>query len=398
MLVALALGSGCRGVGTSPEPLRLAIDGAQNGHVAVAAQETRVVVTWAARGGDATDVYAAFSQDGGASFGAPIRVNDVAGDARASAEQAPRVALARGVDVVWNSRQDGASVVRAAASREGGTAFASAASIHPDGLKGARGWASVASGPDGALHVSWLDGRANAPVEGPAGARRSMRQDLFQSVRRADGTRDEVQVATDVCFCCKTTTAVGPDGAVYVAWRHIFPPNIRDIAVARSEDGGRTFGEPVRLSEDGWAIDACPDDGPSMAVDAANVVHVAWPTQVSPSAGKGIFYTSSRDRARSFAPRTRVDDESGQPAHPQLAVRGNGVAVVWDESVGGGARRVRLREVGANASLGPAETLSAGAAATYPAVAATGDALVVAWTQEAEKSSEVRVRRLSPTR
>jgi hypothetical protein len=356
-------------------------------------------VTWAARGGDATDVYAAFSPDGGASFGPPVRVNDVAGDARVSAEQAPRVALASGVAVVWNSRQDGASVVRAAASREGGPAFASAANIHPDGLKGARGWASIASGPDGAMHVSWLDGRANAPAAGAAGARRSMRQDLFQAVRRADGTRDEVQVATDVCFCCKTTTAVAPDGAVYVAWRHIFPPNIRDIAVARSDDGGRTFAEPVRLSEDGWAIDACPDDGPSMAVDASSTVHVAWPTQVSPSAGKGIFYTSSRDGGRTFARRARVDDASGQPAHPQLAVHAGGVAVVWDESVGGGPRRVRLREVGANTSSGAAETLSAGAtAATYPAIAATGDALVVAWTQEDEKSSEVRVRRLVASR
>ena len=51
-------------------------------------------------GGDdprpSTDVYAAFSRDGGASFGAPARVNDVDGDARVSGEQAPRVALGDG--------------------------------------------------------------------------------------------------------------------------------------------------------------------------------------------------------------------------------------------------------------------------------------------------------------
>jgi hypothetical protein len=289
-------------------------------------------------------------------------------------------------------------VVRAAAWREGAPGFGPAATVHASGLKGARGWASVASGPDGAVHVSWLDGRANPPADAKShdGGRRSMRQDLYQSVRRADGTSDETEVAADVCFCCKTTTAVGPDGAVYVAWRHIFPPNVRDIAVARSDDGGRTFGEPVRLSEDGWAIDACPDDGPSMAVDAGNVVHVAWPTQVSPSDGKGIFYTSSADRGRSFARRARVDDASGQPAHPQLAVRAGVAAVVWDESAGGGPRRVRMREVGPNASRAAVETLSAeAAAATYPAVAVTDDGLVVAWTQETGTSSEVRVRRLA---
>jgi hypothetical protein len=61
-----------------------------------------------------------------------------------------------------------------------------------------------------------------------------------------------------VCFCCKTAIASGPDGSVYVAWRHIYPPNVRDMAVARSTDGGRTFAPPVRVSTDGWALDGAP--------------------------------------------------------------------------------------------------------------------------------------------
>jgi hypothetical protein len=373
--------------------VRLGLEGRQNGHVSIAADERRVVVTWAARSPEATDVYSAFSKDGGASFGAPVRVNDVPGDARASGEQAPRVAVGPGVEVVWNSRQDGASVVRAASTRPGAETFAPAASVHPDGLKGARGWSSLALDRDGAAHVAWLDGRVNAQAPGTTAARRSMQQDLFHAVRRPDGTRAEAKIASDVCFCCKTAVAAGPDGAVYVAWRHIFPPNLRDMAVARSTDGGKTFGAPVRVSEDGWAIDACPDDGPSVAVDARNVLHVAWPTQVSPAAGKGIFYTTSTDGGRTFAPRARVDNASGGPAHPQLATAGERAIVVWDEGGGGGPRRVRMRAVGPRAEA--IATVSGAAAATYPAIAVTKDATVVAWTEETATGSDVRVRRLA---
>ena len=58
--------------------------------------------------------------------------------------------------------------------------------------------------------------------------------------------------------------------------------------------GGRTFATPVRVNDDGWAIDGCPDDGPSIAVDAGGVLHIGWPTLVSGTAsGKGIFYSYS---------------------------------------------------------------------------------------------------------
>jgi hypothetical protein len=380
--------------------VRLGAADAMNGPATIAADGDRVLVAWGARRDKSTDIHAAWSADGGSTFAAPARVNDVAGDARVSGEQPPRVSLGTDARVVWNSSQDGRSVLRMAEAASAGKPFAAARTLHAPGLPGPRGWASSAVGADGALHVAWLDGRGDAAPASPspdgAHRHRAMRQDLYQAVLRREGAKEEIRIATDVCFCCKTAVATGPDGAVYVAFRHIFPPNIRDIAVARSNDGGRTFGAPVRVSEDGWAIDGCPDDGPSIAVDARNVLHVAWPTQVSPAEGKGIFYTASRDGGRTFLPRIRVD-ESGSAAHPQLAVAGGRVVVVWDERGGlSTSRRVRMRELATDASALPSEiqTLSDGASATYPAVAATGAFTLVAWTEETAAGSQIRVRRL----
>jgi hypothetical protein len=372
-----------------------------NGPATIAADGDRVLVVWGARRDKTTDIQAAWSSDGGATFAAPVRVNDVAGDARVSGEQPPRVSLGPDARVVWNSSQDGRSVLRMAEAASPGKPFAAARTLHAPGLPGARGWASSAVGADGVLHVAWLDGRGDgAPAApAPAGAHphRAMRQDLYQGVLPPEGAKEEVRIATDVCFCCKTAVAAGPEGAVYVAFRHIFPPNVRDIAVARSTDGGRTFGAPVRVSEDGWALDGCPDDGPSIAVDAQNVLHVAWPTQVGPAGGKGIFYTASRDGGKTFAPRVQLDDSGGRAAHPQLAVAGDRVVVVWDErGAVSTARRVRLREIagGRTAASSEALTLSDDASATYPAVAATDTFTVVAWTEDTPSGSQIRVRRL----
>ncbi len=404
---AAALILGAAGVlsGSSADGVRLGVPGAVNNNVSLAAAGSEVVVTWGARSGAATDVYAAWSRDGGATFGAPARVNDLPGDARVSGEQAPRVALGGATEVVWVSRQDGASVVRAAKAGTSERSFEPATTVHAAGLTGARGWASLAVGPDKAVHVAWLDGRdaqaasASAQAAGHAG-HKGMRQDLYQAVSWPDGKRSETRVATDVCFCCKTGVATAPDGTVYVAWRHIYPPNLRDMAVARSTDGGRTFGAPVRVSEDGWALDGCPDDGPSLAADARGVVHIAWPTLVpGETSGKGIFYSYSRDGGRTFAARVRLDEGIGS-AHPQLAVADGRVVVVWDQSTQG-RRRIQSRTISSDPKaaawspvLGRPAVLSAERPASYPAVAATSAVAVVAWTEEAEAGSEIRVRRL----
>ncbi len=395
----LSLAGGCLGLlvaaapKSTPAPiLRLAVEGASNANAAIAAHANHVVVTWAARTPAGTDAYAAMSRDGGVSFEAPVRVNDTPGDARVSGEQAPRVGLGQGVHVLWGGRSGAAPVMRSATARPGESRFRPAALVHGEGLTGLRGWGSLAVTPRGTLHVAWLDGRANAALsQTPAtgAARRATRQDLYHAARDPDGKWRETRVASDVCFCCKTAIAAGEDGSVYVAWRHVYPPNVRDVAVARSGDGGRTFGPPVRVSADGWALDGCPDDGPSLALDGRGALHIAWPTTVA-SGGKGVFYAFSTDGGRSFAPRLRVDEAGGTAAHPQLAARDGRLLIAWEER-GAGAARVRLRALttAANArawtpQLAPRITTLGGVgAATYPAVAASHGAALVAWTEEA---------------
>ena len=272
-----------------------------------------------------------------------------------------------------------------------------------------RGWPSFTMGKEDVVHAAWLDTRAAAAEQAAhaghgagtthrsQGHHGSTRQDLFHALSSPDGKWTETTIATGVCFCCKTAVTTAPDGVVYVAFRHVYPTNLRDIAVARSNDGGQTFTEPVRVSEDHWQIDACPEDGPSIAVTGDGALHVTWPTMLQErEQKKAVFYASSSDGGRSFSPRVRVDAAGGQThaGHPQVATTGGRVFVAWDETTGSGYR-TQLREVGSRASTAPIVTLSDGGSATYPAIAATSSSLVAAWTERSGGQSEIVVRRVS---
>ena len=137
-----------------------------------------------------------------------------------------------------------------------------------------------------------------------------------------------------------------PAVTVYAAWRHIFPGSMRDIAFAKSTDGGRSFDPLVRVSEDKWELNGCPEDGPTLAVDQAGVIHIAWATVVNDGEPqKALFYATSRD-GKTFSARARIPVAAGStPGHPQLTlVPDGGAAIVWDEVVAG-MRRVSFTRV-----------------------------------------------------
>lgn len=387
----LAAAAGCVRSSAPAGPIELAVPDRANAHVTLASEGSRVAAAWAASGNTGTDVFLAVSEDGGRTFSAPRRVNDIDGDASVNGEQPPRVVLkGNALSVIWVSRKTGVAAIRTAASTDAGRTFSPARTITPPNVTGARGWESAAFADDGVLHVAWLDGRSAPPrVPGEAHVHGAMRQDIYHAAWRADGAALETRVAADVCFCCKTAIATR-GGDVYVAWRHLFPGGVRDIAIARSPEGGGAFSEPVRVSADNWKIDACPDDGPAMSLAADGAVHVVWPTLVE-DAGvtrMGIFEAVSRDGGVTFTPRSRVDAATAAPSHPRVASDGTRRVIVWDE-LADGRRRVMVRS-GDDAP----RAVSDGRAASYPAVAAAGGGFVVAYTDQLGEASVIRALRL----
>jgi hypothetical protein len=252
----------------------------------------------------------------------------------------------------------------------------------------------------------WLDhrglaarrGTGPAHVHGAAQHAGTSAQEsgLFYASAIAGKASPERELTKGVCYCCKTAMATGPDGAIYAAWRHVYPGDLRDIAFTVSRDRGKSFSTPVRVSEDKWQINGCPDDGPALAVDAGGTVHVVWPTVLGGTQPEGaLFYASTRD-GRQFTPRLRVQTlGSPRPMHPQIVVSTTGrIVIAWDETLNG-QRVAAMRELkaGLQPRFGEAVTLETSAPAMYPSLAATQEGLVAVWTTGGDVS-RVQSRRI----
>jgi hypothetical protein len=378
-----------------------------------------VAVLWTARGAS-TAIRIARSHDGGRTFGEPVTLQsaDAAGDRGWPAMTLDDRSVAHAIWLDHRGLVGANTNARAGAGGGAGHGAGGAGHHHAAAASGSAAGVGSASGAGSALAAG--SGAAPATATPPRdGVAMAQRSGLYYAALDSTATAmsaPERELTKGVCYCCKTSLIAGRGGALFAAWRQVYPGSFRDIAFSLSRDGGRTFSEPTPISRDGWAIDACPDDGPAMTVDASQTVHVVWPTVID---GTGtdpqgaLFYTSTRD-GHTFAARTRVPTlGSAKPSHPQIALDGAGrLFIAWDESING-KRIAALREIkpdgtaatdtgahadaGANGAsaastaqgaassvtFGPVITLNSGAPGMYPMLASTSDGLIAAWTSPA---------------
>ena len=97
--LATACGRGSPSANASANPatsviLSLGLPRAANSTPVLAASGRWVVAVWTAADHERTNIYAAASADEAKRFGAPVRVNDVDGEAHVYGEDPPRVAIA----------------------------------------------------------------------------------------------------------------------------------------------------------------------------------------------------------------------------------------------------------------------------------------------------------------
>lgn len=131
---------------------------------------------------------------------------------------------------------------------------------------GSHNFHSMYVASNGIIYVSWLDGR-----EGKAVAYMS---------HSIDGGRTwspNVQLdAEEACPCCRTAVIADANGKLYVAWRKVFPGNVRDVVLATSSDTGKTWSKPIPVHNDNWVYNGCPHAGPSLVIEKDGKLKVTW--------------------------------------------------------------------------------------------------------------------------
>ena len=302
--------------------------------------DTLYAVWYDVRSGNA-DVYFAGSLDGGRTFGPSKKIND---DNTKAVQYKPSIGVdARGlIYVAWrDGRKDNADIFFAMSSN-GGKTFSKNIQLNDDRGKAYQGNPTLAVNSKGHVVVAWSDARNG-------------KDDIYLTVSQNRGRSfsKNVQVNDDPETPSHSHPAVAVDenGTVYAAWED-HRNNHSDIYMARSTDGGKTFGANRRVNDDKGSA---PQISPSIVVGPSGRVYLAWgdfrnsTIKLSPPdaataelhwwkssriGNADIFFAESRDGGESFSPNLRINDDSGAAAQafPSLSVNSRGiVAVAWED-------------------------------------------------------------------
>jgi hypothetical protein len=269
-------------------------------------------------------------------------------------------------------------------SRDGGRRWSTPVRPHRDGTQTEHGFVSMFAAGGGRLGVVWLDGRAMAAAGGgdahhggEGHGAMSLRYATLRGRGRATGVGDESLLDARVCECCQTSAALTSEGPV-VAYRGRSADELRDIQVVRLRAGRWTT--PRAVNADGWRIDGCPVNGPSVAASARRVA-VAWFTLERGQTPR-VRVAFSRDAGATFAAPFEAAD--GDPfGHVCVLMLDDGGALVsWIEKTQAGVE-LRARRVGPDRARGPSITVArAGSARStgFPRMARAGDKIIFTWT------------------
>lgn len=320
----------------------------------------------------------------------PAVLKDSLGPIEAHGESPPKLAFAPDgtlsalyvVARVVPGKRFPEAALRFVRSTDGGRTWTPPTTVTDDSLFASHNFHALHASADGTLYVAWLDGR--------------MGKSAVFLTKSTDGgqhwEKNRRIAEGEACPCCRTAIASAPNGVVYLGWREVAKGNVRDIVVAKSVDGGQTFGTSARVHADDWVYDGCPHAGPSLQVDGAGRLHVAWWTGKEGSAG--VWYAQSDDGVH-FHPAIALGvARHSMPAHVQLAMGAdNRLIAAWDDGTVKQPRVVLRVSRDGGASFGATQNVSAAnEAGTFPVIAVRDLDITVAWTSKTAAAQEMDER------
>src|SRR5262249_34386206 len=223
---------------------------------------------------------------------------------------------------------------------------------------------------DAGLGVVWLDGRA---TEDPENDNMSVRAAIFDGGGRQ---LSESLVDDRACECCPTAVAVTDAGPV-VVYRDRSATEIRDIAISRLVNG--TWTPSSLVHADNWHLEACPVNGPAVSARGHDLA-VAWMTATGDEGH--AFAAFSQDGGATFGAPIRLD-EAASLGRVGIAILDGGSAIATWVEFSEGKGQLRARRVERSGTRGASQVVSGTAdrASGYPRIARSGTELLFAWTE-----------------
>lgn len=257
--------------------------------------------------------------------------------------------------------------------------------IHSDGVSAEHGFVSMLPLSEQRTMITWLDGR-NTKLADEYG-QMTLRAGIFEA---AGNTVNEWELDHRVCDCCQTSSAMTAEGPI-VVYRDRSENEIRDIAVTRYSVGQWTA--PKTVHEDGWQINGCPVNGPSIAAQS-ELVAVAWFTAKDDE--PKVQLALSSDSGNNFSSPIEVAHTTTIGRVDTAILESGDIVVSWVDAGMEDAAIVlsRYSSQGALLSQNEITRTSPSRRSGFPIIESVDETVYLTWT-ELTDTSQVKIARVT---
>jgi hypothetical protein len=175
---------------------------------------------------------------------------------------------------------------------------------------------------------------------------------------------------------------------VYVVWQdNLFGDNRinYDILLKSSNDGGQTFGDVINLSNNSGF-----SEHPQVAINGNNV-YIVWADNTS--LNRDVYLISSTDGGQTFGDVINLSNNGADSYNQEISVFGNNVYVVWLDSQKNSQDNSNISFISSNdggSSFGDIVSLSDNAGkSSFPKISSYKDNVYIAWNIDSEDKSIV---------
>jgi hypothetical protein len=301
-----------------------------------------------------TDVYVVISKDGGNTFSAPTKVNAASGAVWGQQVSRPRIVgtpngtwhVAYSANDIHPKLNKTLLTTHYTRSIDGGRSFEppkrlssitdqDMSDVIHGGFASAAAFGTMASAPDGSVHVYWIDTRHMKP-DSDSGA-------LYGSASRDDGktfTTDKQLIDTSVCPCCQLTAVANSKSEIIIGSRRVEKDSFRPATVMTLSRSDVVTHERRSIGGAPWQINGCPLKPTVVAVHDSKIFAASHNGgEVTP----GVIFSVSNDGGDSFKPRGIVHSGAAVSDAPAIAINESNVLLAWHAKVGNAPRRVFYR-------------------------------------------------------
>ena len=313
-----------------------------------------------------------YSTDLGASFSSAVVIQPPRQRLQVDPEGAPQIAVdASGtLYVAWNADARRAQQSFVVTSRDNGRTFSEPLSPEIPGTSAGAELRPLLLAYSDSADLYFLRPEAAGQPHGV----------LYRSVvaKGAASPLAAQQIATSTCECCRLEAARDTDGSVVLLSRMVIEGGIRDFGIIRVSPAGQP--SPVlRVTNDDWRIDACPEHGGALAIAPDGSYHLTWFTQGRKR--QGLFYAFSSDRGTTWSAPLRIGDETALAGHADVLALHDRVFLAWQQFDGTRTSILAMTSGDNGRSWTAARELaSTTAAADYPRLIASETAAFVSWS------------------